>query len=644
MGGARQRVRDGFADSIASAERSAVDSRTLASTDTLAELGRQLRIESIRMADTAGSGHPTSSMSAADLIAVLIARHLRIDPQMPSAPGSDRLVFSKGHASPLLYSALAAIGVVADEDLAGYRTVGSPLEGHPVPMVPGVDVATGSLGVGLPMGVGMAMVGHLLDGDEAQVWVLCGDSELAEGSMWEAIDHAGWLRLPNLTAIVDVNRLGQTGPTRYGWDVDAYARRFQAHGWRATTIDGHDIAAIDTALADARTADQPTAVIARTIKGSGATETADVEGKHGKALEDPQRAIAELGGDHQVTFQPPHPEPFSARPGDHRRVELPSWDLGDDVATRIAFGAALLALGRARPDVVALDGEVANSTGLEPFAEGLPERFFQMFIAEQLMMSVAIGMQALDRRPFAATFAAFVSRAHDVLRMAAVSRADLCVTGSHAGVSIGEDGPSQMGLEDLAMMRALNGSTVLYPCDANQTAALVNALAHQPGVSYLRTTRGATPVIYPPGTEFPIGGSVVVRESPDDGITIVGAGVTVHEALTAADALAEDGISARVVDAYSVKPIDDTTLAAATRNTDGIVIVEDHRPEGGLGEAVLAALSAHDVHGQVRHLAIRTMPGSATPEQQRAAAGIDAAAIAAAARELAGPRSKMEPG
>jgi transketolase len=605
-----------------------------AATESLTELGRQLRVRSIRLADTAGSGHPTSSMSAADLIGVLIARHLRVDPHRPSARGNDRLVFSKGHASPLLYAALESIGVLSDEELGTYRKLGSRLEGHPTPLVPAVDVATGSLGLGLPMGVGMAIAAHELEHNGAHVWVLCGDSEMAEGSMWEAIDHAGWMRLPNLTAILDANRLGQTGPTRYQWDLDAYARRFEAHDWATVTIDGHDVDAIDAALAAAREGGRPTAVIARTVKGSGASETEDVEGKHGKPLDDPEKAIAELGGEHPLRVDPPSPDlavPVGSSPGP---LELPRWDVGDSVATRVAFGSALVALGRTRHEVVALDGEVGNSTGLESFGKELPERFIQLYIAEQLMVSVAIGLQTTGWRPFAATFAAFVTRAHDVLRIATVSRANLCICGSHAGVSIGEDGPSQMGLEDLAMMRALNDSTVLYPCDANQTAELVAALSTREGVSYLRTSRGSTPVIYPPGTEFPIGGSVVVRRSTDDSVTIVAAGATVHEALAAADRLAGEGITARVIDAYSVKPIDGGTLAVAASETGRLVVVEDHRPEGGLGEAVLSALAEHGATIPFRHLAVRMMPGSATPEEQRRLAGIDAEAIAAAARGL----------
>jgi transketolase len=602
----------------------------------MTELGTQLRIDSIHLAAGAGSGHPTSSMSAADLIAVLAANHLAIDPERPAALGNDHLVFSKGHATPLLYATLARLGIVPDEELSRYRRHGSRLEGHPTPLVPGVPVATGSLGLGLPMGVGLALAARDLDRTAAHTWVLCGDSEMAEGSMWEAMEQAGWLQLANLTAIVDVNRLGQTGPTRYGWDLEPYRLRFEAAGWEALLVDGHDVVALDATYAKARNADRPTAVIARTHKGSGASETDDQDGKHGRPLDDPEAAIAELGGDRPVAVNPPRPAPAPeppARPEPAVAVRLPSWSLGEAVATRAAFGEALLALGEAHRDLVALDGEVGNSTYLDAFADAFSDRFFQMYIAEQLMVATGIGLQVTGWRPVLATFAAFCSRAHDVLRMAAIGRADLSVVGSHAGVSIGEDGPSQMGLEDLAMMRALYGSTVVYPCDANQTADLLRQLIATPGVTYLRTTRGDTPVIYEP-SPFPIGGSRVVRSSPEDAVAVVAAGVTVHEALAAASELAARGVPARVIDAYSIKPIDAAELARTATEVERMVVVEDHRPEGGLGEAVLSALARHAVPASIRHLAVRNLPGSASPEEQRREASIDSAAIVDAATAL----------
>lgn len=602
------------------------------------ELGRQLRVDSIRASTAADSGHPTSSMSAADLMAVLLARHLHYDFGEPTNPTNDHLVFSKGHATPLLYAMYRAAGAIGEDEMLSYRQRGSRLEGHPTPAIPWVDVATGSLGQGLPIAVGMALAGQRLDRLPYRVWVLTGDSEMAEGSMWEAVERAGVAGLDRLTAIVDVNRLGQVGETMHGWDLGAYARRFGAFGWHTIEIDGHDVAAIDRALAEAAaTAGRPTAIIARTVKGSGVSAVEDRPGHHGKALADADAAIAELGGIRHLTVDVARP----AAGERHRfatdgELRLPTWEVGAAEATRRAYAEALVALARARGDVVALDGEVGNSTYLELFAAELPERFFEMYIAEQLMAAAAVGMQVRGWRPFASTFAAFWSRAFDFLRMAAVSRADIRLSGSHAGVSIGPDGPSQMGLEDIASMRTVWGSTVLYPCDANQTARLVAAMADRQGVVYLRSTRGKTPVIYEPGDDFPIGGSRVLRRSDRDAVTLVGAGVTLHEALAAADALASDGIAARVIDLYSVKPLDAVTLAAAAQDTGRLVTVEDHRPEGGLGEAVLAALAETGLHPDVRLLAVRDMPASATPEEQLEIAGIDAAAIAAAARALVG--------
>ena len=617
----------------------------MAYTDTtttgvdLRELGQQLRVDAVRASAAAGSGHPTSSMSAADLIAVLLARHLRYDFSTPGHPGNDHLIFSKGHASPLLYAMYKAAGAVTDEELLSFRKLGSRLEGHPTPGLPWVDVATGSLGQGLPVGVGLALTGRRLDRLPYRVWVLCGDSELAEGSMWEAFEHAGYERLDNLTAIVDVNRLGQRGPTRHGWDTGAYARRIEAFGWQTIEIDGHDPAEIDAAYQRAeRVEGRPTAILARTEKGHGVAAVADREGRHGKPLPDAEQAIAELGGvrDLRVEVAGPHrePAPYRIEPG---VPKLPAYPVGEKVATRNAFGEALAAVGAARPDVVVLDGEVADSTRTEAFADAHADRFFEFFIAEQQMIAAAVGMQARGWVPYAATFAAFLTRAYDFIRMAAISRADLRLVGSHAGVAIGPDGPSQMGLEDLACLRAVHGSTVLYPCDANQTAALVAAMAERAGISYLRTTRGGTPVLYEAGERFPIGGSRILRSSAQDQVTVVAAGVTVAEALAAADALGADGLPVRVIDAYSVKPIDEGTLRDAARETGRLLTVEDHWPEGGLGDAVLDVFAhARVPMPRVRKLAVRHLPGSATPAEQLSAAGIDADAIAAAARDLAG--------
>jgi transketolase len=605
------------------------------------ELGQQFRVDSVRMSAAAKSGHPTSAMSAADLLAVLVDGYLRYDFTEPKSPANDRLVFSKGHASTLVYAIYRAAGVVSDEEILDYRKYTSPLEGHPTPILPWIDVATGSLGQGLPIGVGMALAAKHLERLGSRVWVLCGDSEMAEGSMWEAFEHAAHFELDNLTAIIDGNRLGQRGETMVGWDLAVYAERARAFGWHAVIVDGHDVEAIDAAFAEAlATNGKPTVIVARTQKGHGVAAVEDRNGFHGKPLDDPDAAIAELGGLRDirvdVATRDAHPERTATR----GVLELPRYELGSEVATRKAYGDALVALGAARPDVVVLDGEVSNSTFADLFAHAYPERYFEMYIAEQQMVAAAVGLQAVGWRPFVSTFAAFLSRAYDFVRMAAVSRATFSLCGSHAGVSIGEDGPSQMGLEDIAAFRAIHGSTVLHPCDANQTVRLVAAMAETDGISYLRTLRPATTVLYSPDEEFEIGGSRVLRFSDDDDVALIGAGITVHEALGAADLLAEEGIAARVIDLYSIKPLDSETLLAASEATGGrIVTVEDHWAEGGLGDAVLAALADIENPPRIVKLAVRDMPRSGKPEELLAAAGIDARHIATAARRLTAERS-----
>src|SRR5690348_9459945 len=528
------------------------------SLDMLPDLAAQLRVDSIRCSTSAGSGHPTSSMSAADLMAVLVTRHLRYDWDNPRSPLNDHLIFSKGHASPLLYSIYRAVGVVSEEELIdGYRRFGQRLEGHPTPVLPWVDVATGSLGQGLPDGVGVALAGRYLDRLPYRVWVLCGDSELAEGSIWEALDKASYYKLSNLIAILDINRLGQRGPTDKGWDLPAYAERAKAFGARTIEIDGHDISAIDHAYTEAAShvaGDKPTVIIAKTIKGDGFSEVANKNGWHGKPLppDMAERAIAELGGVRSLVVRGLRPAPaepgpvleipstLPTQPTDHPQPnrERPAFKTGDKVATRKAYGDALVALGARDPKVVALDGEVSNSTYAFEFARAYPERYFEMFIAEQQMIAAATGLSVRGYKAFASTFAAFFTRAYDFIRMGAISGVDLRLAGSHAGVEIGADGPSQMGLEDLAMMRAVHGSTVLYPADGTSTAALVEAMAATAGISYIRTTRGSYPGLYPAGEAFPVGGSKVLRSSDADQVTLVGAGVTLHECLRAADLLA----------------------------------------------------------------------------------------------------------
>ena len=624
--------------------------------DTVAELAAQLRVDSVRSSTSAGSGHPTSSMSAADLLAVLVTRHLHYDWDEPRLPVNDHLIFSKGHASPLLYSVFKAVGVVSEEELmTGYRRFGQRLEGHPTPILPWVDVATGSLGQGLPDGVGVALAGKYLDRLPYRVWVLTGDSELAEGSIWEALDKASYYKLSNLIAIADINRLGQRGETDLGWDVEDYARRMEAFGARVLTVDGHDLAAIDNAMttAEETAGSQPTVIVAKTIKGKGFSEVENKNGWHGKPFppDMADRAIAELGGIRNMVLRGQKPGPAQPGPVPDKPESLqlpspppkpspepPTYQVGDKVATRKAYGDALASLGARDPRVVALDGEVSNSTFADEFTQAFPERYFEMFIAEQQLIAAATGLEVRGYKAFASTFAAFFTRAYDFIRMGAISGIDLRLCGSHAGVEIGADGPSQMALEDMAMMRAVHGSTVLYPSDGTSTVALVDAMASTPGISYMRTTRGSFPGLYPAGEKFPIGGSKLVRSGENDQVTLVGAGVTLHEALAAAEILQGEGIAARVIDCYSVKPIDTQTLAAAAAATGGrIIVAEDHHPEGGLGSAVAdALLGAGQQNLHLVHLAVRGMPGSGSGDELLAWAGIDAEGIAAAARKLVG--------
>jgi transketolase len=616
-----------------------VTTESLASTDLefARQLGQQLRVDSIRCSTAAGSGHPTSSMSAADLIAVLISRYLQYDWNKPREPNNDHLIFSKGHASPLVYAMFKAVGAITDAEMMTFRKFGSRMQGHPTPAIPWVDVATGSLGQGLPIAVGVALAGKNLDKLPYHVWALCGDSELAEGSIWEALDKAGHYQLSNLTAVFDINRLGQRGETEFGWNLDAYRRRVEAFGCFPILIDGHDVTAIDRAFGSALSATgKPTVIIAKTVKGKGFSEIENKDGWHGKALppDMAERAIKELGGAKSLKVKTAKPEPGvpATKHGDGP-VTLPTYNKEDKVATRKAYGDALVALAGI-PDVVAMDGEVSNSTHADEFARAHPDRFFEMWIAEQQLVATAVGMSVCGYRPFASTFAAFFSRAYDFIRMAGISQANIRLVGSHAGVEIGQDGPSQMALEDLAAMRAIHSSTVLYPSDPNQAAKLTRLMADKDGIVYMRTTRGAYPTLYGANETFKIGGAKVLRQSPKDKVTLIGAGVTLHNCLAAADTLAQKKIAARVIDLYSVKPVDVKTLREAVRVTKGrLVIVEDHYPEGGIGAAVMEALAA-DNSARIAHLAVKGLPGSGKPEELMNAAGISARHIVAAATRL----------
>ncbi|MGO8673615.1 MAG: transketolase [Capsulimonadaceae bacterium] len=605
------------------------------------DLAAQLRVDSIRCTTAAGSGHPTSAMSAADLMAVLLSKYLRYDWDNPRHPNNDHLVFSKGHACPLLYSMYKAAGVITDEELLSLRKFGSRLEGHPNPhTLKWADVATGSLGQGLPIGVGMALDGKYLDKLPFHVWVLLGDSEMAEGSVWEAFDKASHYKLGNLIGILDMNRLGQRGETDLGWNSAAYAARARAFGWHAIELYGHDVEAVDQAFAEAvAQIDTPTLLIARTEKGHGVSFTANKDGWHGKALgvQQASDAIGELGGRRDITINVAGPDNLHpAGAGEPRPLSLPVYAAGTKEATRKAYGDALVAVGAANLDVIVMDGEVSNSTHADEFKKAYPDRFFEMYIAEQQLVSAAVGFGVRQKKAYASSFAAFLTRAYDQIRMAAISNSTIRLCGSHAGVSIGEDGPSQMALEDLAMMRAVFGSTVLYPCDANQTASLVNAMASLSGISYMRTTREKTPILYAPGEEFPIGGSKLVRQSEADRVTVVAAGITVHEAIRAYELLQGEGIAIRIVDLYSVKPVDSAGLVAAAAATGGkVVTVEDHWTEGGIGDAVLEAYAGLGADSPtVLKLAVSKMPTSGKPAELLAYAGIDAAHIVAAVKSL----------
>ncbi|MDX1932850.1 MAG: transketolase [Capsulimonadales bacterium] len=600
-------------------------------------LAAQLRADSIRCTTAAGSGHPTSGMSAADLMAVLLTSYLKYDFSHPQHPNNDHLIFSKGHACPVLYAMYKAAGAMTDDELLSLRQFGSIWEGHPTPLIPFVDAATGSLGQGLPIGVGVALAGKYIDKLPYKVWVVCGDSEMAEGSIYEALEIAAHYELDNLIAIVDVNKLGQRGETALGHDMDRYRARAEAFGWQAIVIDGHDLAAIDDAYTRALSAKQPVAILAKTDKGHGVSFLSGVPGWHGKSLkpEEAEKALAELGnpsGDLRIDVQKPEdlqPAPLPSA----TEVTFPDYGPGDSVATRQAYGEALKALGAARADLFAVDAEVSNSTFAETFKKAYPDRFFEMYIAEQIMVSVAQGLDVRHKVAFASTFAAFFSRAYDQIRMAAVSRANLRLVGSHAGVSIGEDGPSQMALEDLAMFRSVFGSAVLYPSDAVSTVHLIRAMAERKGISYLRSTREKTPVLYGPEERFPIGGSKTLRTSDSDKATIIAAGITLHESLKAADELAASGTRVRVIDLYSVKPIDAETIRQAARETGHLIVAEDHWAEGGIGDAVLAALAeTPDLKPKFTHLCIREMPRSGKPNELMDAYGISAKHIAEAVR------------
>ncbi len=568
----------------------------------------------------AGSGHPTSSLSATDLMAALLFDgFFRYDADYPEHPNNDRLIFSKGHASPLFYALWTAAGKVTEDELMTYRKFGSPLEGHPTVNFRYTEAATGSLGQGLPIGVGIALNAKYLDRLPYRTYVLLGDSEMAEGSQWEALELATHYKLDNLVGILDVNRLGQRGETMHGWDLDAYAKRITAFGWETILIDGHNFSEIRAAYEKAvKGTDKPLMIIARTIKGKGVPLVEDKNGWHGKPLnrEQLKEALQTLGEiDRSLRGKIAKPEDL--KPGNPIPVSIPepSYEPGKPFATRKAYGNALKRIKPAFPAIVAVDGEVCNSTFAEIFRDAYPDQYFEMYIAEQNMVGVALGLATRGKIPFASTFAAFFTRAFDQIRMSQYSRANMKFAGSHAGVSIGEDGPSQMGLEDIAMFRTVQDSVVLYPCDAYATERLVEEAVRQKGIFYIRTTREATPLLYGPGDTFPIGKSKVLKRGENDAVAVIAAGVTIFEALSAYDELKKQGIEVRVIDLYCVKPIDKEAFREAVGGVRSIITVEDHRPEGGIGEAVKSVLADSGKAIPVYSLAVRRMPKGGKPSE-----------------------------
>jgi transketolase len=594
---------------------------TLTSLDALREKARILRIHSLQMTTAAGSGHPTSCLSAAEIMAAVFFHAMQFDPANPNALAGDRFVLSKGHAAPILYAALAEAGVFPVSRLMTLRQLSSELEGHPTPWIPGVDAATGSLGQGLSVGAGLAM-GARIEKSPARVFVLMGDGEMAEGQVWEAAEFAGHYALDNLIAIGDVNALGQSERTMYRHDTGVYQRKFESEGWNALVVDGHDIAAVTAALDQARsTRGRPTAIIARTFKGHGVSFLNDKDGWHGKALspEQLEKALAELGtippipkddGRSYARKSLPVPPDFPAPPP-------PNYTLGQEVASREAYGTGLRSLATVNPKVYSVDGDVKNSTFSETLQKAYPDHLVQGYIAEQNMVSFAVGMAAQGLVPFVDTFACFLSRGFDQVRMAGISRSNINLCGSHCGVSIGEDGPSQMALEDLAAFRAIPGAAVFYPSDAVCAERLTEEAARRPGICYIRTSRPKTPVLYTPEEKFPVPGLKVLRKSANDSVTVIGAGVTLYEALKACDQLTARKVAIRVIDLYCVKPLDVAALAENVRATGGrLVTVEDHYYEGGLGEAVVTALADAGVAlSAVKRLAVDRVPHSGKPEE-----------------------------
>ncbi len=602
--------------------------------EVLAKIANRLRIHSLKMTTKAGSGHPTTCLSMAELMACLFFDEMRYNPADPQDWRNDELVLSKGHAAPILWAAYAEAGIIPQPELIKLRQINSNLEGHPTPRMKWVKAATGSLGQGMSVGVGMALA-MKLGKSPGRVYVLMGDGECAEGAVWEACNTAAYYKLSNLCALVDINRLGQSGPTMHGHDLRAYERKFKAFGWEVYKIDGHSIAQITKALAQARQNSQPSVILAETIKGKGISFLEDKNGWHGKPLKEEalEKALQEIGPMPEVDSRK-----FVKKPKGRKILKLQKRfsfkrnTYKEKTATRRAYGNALLSLARVNEVVVALDGDVKNSTYAQDFFDAFPQRSFQVYIAEQNMVGISLGLASKGFLPFAATFSAFLSRAHDQIRMAAYSLANIKFVGSHSGVSIGADGPSQMGLEDMAIFRPIPGSVVLYPSDAYATEGCLESMAKYKGIAYLRTTRPATSIIYAKSDKFPIGGSKVLKKDRNDKALVIAAGITVHEALKAYEELKKEGIMIRIIDAYSVEPLDKENISRQAKEVGGkVVVVEDHFQHGGLGESVALALAGK---AEITHLAVKELPRSGTPEQLLEKYGINARHIKEAVKSL----------
>jgi transketolase len=610
-----------------------------ASTTALKNMAEQLRIDSIESTTAAGSGHPTSCCSMAEITSVLFFDEMHYDVSDPHNPNNDRFVLSKGHAAPILYAAWSRAGLFPPEHLLTLRKIDSDLEGHPTPRLSFVDVATGSLGQGLSAGCGIAFTGKYVDQGDYRVYVLMGDGESQEGSVWEAASFASHYKLDNLVGIVDVNRLGQSEPTMLQHHMEIYKARFDAFGWHSIVIDGQDIDAVKKAFTEARNMkDKPTMILAKTHKGAGIPGIEDKDNWHGKALGDKTDAAvaaikARMTGEGGLKPKAPSSR---LKPATRPNLTPPKLGhkLGDKVATRVAYGEALVKLGEQSKEVVALDGDVKNSTYSDKFKAAFPDRFVECFIAEQNLVGVSLGMATRGKVPYASTFAAFFTRAFDQIRMGAISLAKVVFAGSHAGVSIGEDGPSQMALEDLAMFRSIPDGLVFYPSDAVSTAAALALAGNHQGIAFIRTSRPATPVIYKEDEPFEVGKAKIVRQSDKDQVTVIGAAVTLVEATKAADELAKEGIAIRIIDPFTIKPIDRATILASAKQTGGKVItVEDHYPEGGIGDAVAGALS-EETGIAVYKLAVTEMPHSGQPDELVDKYGISARHIVAKVKEI----------